>query len=274
MGSFFLFDVLQYPRSILDDSPFTMKNQISISLWLLLLWAACGQPSRDLPISPVGQNILQLPHAQRFPAIQAEVYLVDHFLTDTECDQLVSIIKNHLVPSRVTAQDTEPDKYKDQKIRTSSTAYLSLLSDPVEKAFVDTIQQKISDVLGIPSALQEGIQGQHYCPGQEFKEHLDAFTPDTKEWIKVGGPVRGNRTWPVMIYLNNVEQGGGTYFSRLNHRFLPQKAQAVIWNNLYDDGRRNLAVYHSGEPVEKGEKTIITQWFRQYSKAAPQESSN
>lgn len=207
---------------------------------------------------------MQQANVRKFSSDKLELYVIDQFLADAESDRLVGIIKKHLTPSKITRQSTEPEKYSRQKVRTSSTAYLSSLSDPDEKAFVDTITQKISQALGISPAHAEGIQGQHYQPGQEFKEHLDAFDPDSLEWEHVSGPTRGNRTWTFMIYLSDVEEGGSTYFSKLDHAFDPQKGQAVVWNNLNKDGTRNLAAYHSGQPVVSGTKVIITQWFRQH----------
>ena len=138
-----------------------MHNKASLSLWLLLLWGACNQPAPDMPTSAGGQKILQLPYAKKFPSPHVELYTVAHFLSDAACDQLKNLIKGHLVPSRITGQDTDPDKYKHQKIRTSSTAYLALLRDPAEQAFVDLIRQKISQALGIPRSRQFGDHRAH-----------------------------------------------------------------------------------------------------------------
>ncbi len=246
-----------------------MKHPNNLPIGLLLLLAvtsscnACHQRPPTAPPSPQGQELLQQAHARKFPSDKLELYVIDHFLADAECDQLVAIIKRHLTPSRITGQRTEPDKYRNQKIRTSSTAYLSSLSSADEKAFVDAITQKISQAIGIPASYAEGMQGQHYQPGQEFKEHLDAFDRTAPEWKHASGPTRGNRTWTFMIYLNDVEQGGATHFLKLKHTIRPRKGQAIVWNNLNQAGTRNPAAYHSGRPVLKGTKTIITQWFRQ-----------
>ena len=57
-------------------------------------------------------------------------------------------------------------------------------------------------------------------------------------------------------------EGGGTRFTSLNHTFQPKAGLAVLWNNLRPDGTGNPATMHSGEPVTKGHKVIITKWFR------------
>ena len=66
-----------------------------------------------------------------------------------------------------------------------------------------------------------------------------------------------------MIYLNDVEEGGETFFPFLSIAFYPKKGQALIWNNLSFDGMPNKQTLHQGKPVLKGSKAIITKWFRE-----------
>jgi len=61
---------------------------------------------------------------------------------------------------------------------------------------------------------------------------------------------------------NDVEQGGGTRFFAIDKTFQPQQGRAIVWNSLYPDGSVNRNTLHAGLPVEKGEKIIITKWFR------------
>ena len=68
-----------------------------------------------------------------------------------------------------------------------------------------------------------------------------------------------------MIYLNDVIEGGETEFPKLNKSFIPKKGTALIWNNLNEDGSLNSNTIHQAHPVLKGEKTVITKWFRQAS---------
>ena len=68
-----------------------------------------------------------------------------------------------------------------------------------------------------------------------------------------------------MIYLNEVKEGGATEFPKLNKTFSPSEGKALIWNNLNEDGTPNESTMHQAHPVTKGNKTIITKWFRQAS---------
>jgi prolyl 4-hydroxylase len=181
-----------------------------------------------------------------------QLYILDNFLSEQECDAIVDIINQNLRPSTVTVEST--DKY----FRTSRTSDLSVLNPPA----VQTLDEKIARTLGIRLAYSEGIQAQRYDVGQEFKPHTDFFEPGTPEYEKFGGD-RGNRTWTFMVYLNTVPKGGGTKFSAVNRIFYPQKGRAVVWNNLYPDGTVNRDTQHAGMPVEEGHKVIITKWFRE-----------
>jgi prolyl 4-hydroxylase len=66
-----------------------------------------------------------------------------------------------------------------------------------------------------------------------------------------------------MIYLNDVEEGGATWFPQAGVRFRPRRGLLLIWNNMALDGKANPATLHEGMPVETGVKYIVTKWFRE-----------
>ena len=132
-------------------------------------------------------------------------------------------------------------------------------------SFINSIDKKICDTLGIDSSFSEPIQAQRYTVTQQFKPHTDFFSEDEYDEHCV---YQGNRTWTFMIYLNTVQEGGETYMCKINKKFIPQSGTALIWNNLNQNGRGNENTLHSGEPVLKGSKYIITKWFRQKSASA------
>jgi len=198
--------------------------------------------------------LLQHP-PQKLRPIEPEVvqlFTLDDFLSEAECDAIVAIANGQLRPSTVTVENG--DKY----YRTSRTCDLSLLKHPT----VTALDLKIAKTMGIRPEYSEGIQAQRYDVGQEFKKHTDYFEPGTDEYVRFAAE-RGNRTWTFMVYLNDGMEGGGTRFFSIERTFQPKKGQAVIWNNLYRDGTPNPDTLHSGEPVTSGHKIIITKWFRE-----------
>ena len=146
----------------------------------------------------------------------------------------------------------------DEAFRTSSTCDLSLLGDPR----VEALDHRAARLLGLNPAYSEGVQGQHYAPAQQFKPHTDFFEPHTPEYAEHCAG-KGNRTWTFMVYLNDVPEGGETHFPRLGRRVRPRKGMALAWNNLNADGSPNRDTLHAGLPVIRGEKVVITKWFRE-----------
>lgn len=143
-------------------------------------------------------------------------------------------------------------------MRTSRTSDIGQLDSPD----VRRIDDRIAEGLGIHWSYSESIQAQRYDVGQEFKPHHDYFAPGTLDY-KAYCQFMGQRTWTFMVYLNDVEQGGGTRFRKLDRIFVPQQGKALIWNNLNADGSVNPDTIHQGLKVRAGVKYIITKWFRE-----------
>lgn len=189
------------------------------------------------------------PNAASFKSDSIDLRLVDDFLSAEECIKLIELIKAKLRPSSVANFQV------DNNVRTSRTCDLGQMNDP----FVKEIDIRICKLLGIHEAYTEVLQGQYYEVGQEFKAHTDFFDPHEFEQHC---SQYGQRTYTVMIYLNDVEQGGETTFRHINIGFKPMTGQAVIWNSLNPDGTPNMNTLHQAKPVEKGFKAVITKWFR------------
>ncbi len=185
-----------------------------------------------------------------------KLYSFENFLTEDECDTLIEYIDKNKVKSRTVNQNGE-DEYSHY--RTSSTCYIN----ESNLSFVKNLDEKICNASNEKYYLGENIQGQHYSVGQEFKEHTDYFQGKGYE---ANCGEQGNRTTTFMIYLNDVEEGGATFFPRLNKRFYPKKGMALMWKNLDIYGEPDEDLRHTGEPILKGNKYIITKWFRQRAK--------
>jgi prolyl 4-hydroxylase len=215
---------------------------------------ACGSPEIDYPaiarcrLTRLDSGI----PVQQVLTAKLQLYVLDGFMNDQECDRVIEISRQHLRPSTMTTGD------RDKDYRTSTTCDLALLDDP----FISRIDEKISRTLGIRLPYSEGIQAQRYEAGQEFKQHTDYFVPGTEEYDAYAG-YRGQRTWTFTVYLNEEMTGGGTRFFAIDKTFAPRKGTAIIWNNLTANGRPNPHTLHAGLPVKTGHKIIITKWFRE-----------
>ena len=235
-----------------EASVLNLLNDIAASLEVPDKPAASARLDYSALANP---PLLQRPRSTGLRQIETELlqlFTLDDFLSEAECESIISIANRHLRPSTVTVDSG--DKY----YRTSRTCDLSLLELPQ----IAALDLKIATTLGIRPEYSEGIQAQRYDVGEQFKKHTDYFEPGTAEYARFAAQ-RGNRTWTFMVYLNEGMEGGGTRFFSIDTSFQPKRGQAVIWNNLHRDGTTNRNTLHSGEPVSAGHKLIITKWFRE-----------
>lgn len=195
--------------------------------------------------------------AKKFAFPFTQIYQFDNFLTKKECEELMMASNAVLRPSTVSdANDTSVTS----TYRTSKTADLHYFASP----YLNYIDNKIADFMGLYHFLGETLQTQKYNPGQYYKEHCDYFFPLTKEF-KTYTEWMGQRTWTFMVYLNDVEEGGETYFKHLKLRIKPEQGKAVFWNNLYRNGVPNPKTMHEATPPKSGDKYVITKWWRSWS---------
>ncbi|MFC4410076.1 2OG-Fe(II) oxygenase [Chungangia koreensis] len=173
------------------------------------------------------------------------IVVLGSVLDDEECDALIQLAKDRLQRSKIGMTKEVSD------IRTSSGAFLTDINNEILKR----VEKRVSSIMGIPIEHGEGLHILNYKPGQEYKAHYDYFAPASKA-------ASNNRIATLVLYLNDVEEGGSTYFPKLNFSVSPQKGMAVYFEYFYNDQTLNELTLHGGAPVEKGEKWIATQWMR------------
>ena len=183
------------------------------------------------------------------------IFEVKHFLEPKECEQMIEIIRENCARSSIIDYDTGGNSISD--FRTSSTANLYRKMGDI----IGLVEDKLIKYLNIPEKFTEQIQGQYYQVGQQFKPHFDTLFP-TSDSMKEAIEKSGNRTWTAMIYLNDVEEGGETKFTKINYSAKPEKGKLLIWQDTQDGENINNSM-HWGMPVIKGEKFVLTKWFRE-----------
>lgn len=200
--------------------------------------------------SSVRKRLTNDPGIYRIPTDKAEIFAVGDFFSPAECERMTALIDSVARPS--TLHDTA----YVAKFRTSYSGNF----DPWDP-FVMSISRRIDDLLGLPPAIGETIQGQRYLPGQEFKPHCDWFYPYQPYW-EVERKRGGQRSWTAMAFLNAVEEGGQTHFVEVGAAIEPKPGVLLVWNNAQPDGTPNEGTLHAGTPVVKGVKYVLTKWYR------------
>jgi len=199
----------------------------------------------------VRERVLRTPNAFKIPAQGLDIFVVREFLTPSECAEVIALIDKDRIPSGLLAPSADPE------FRTSESCNLRL-----EDRANQMVEAKINRLTGIEPTHGETIQGQRYAVGQQFKPHHDFFYTSQPYWPEMEKQ-GGQRTWTAMIFLNEPEAGGQTYFPKANVRVTPRTGNLLLWNNLDQYGEPNMYSLHTGCPVEAGIKYIITKWYRE-----------
>ena len=206
-----------------------------------------GHPSAAITAQP----ILASPGVQKLPSPKLTLFVARRFLSADLCAALIEQIDAVRRPSTIA------DPNGDAGYRTSETGDLSAADAQVQE-----VERRIAGFTGLDGAHGEPLQGQRYAVGQEFKGHTDYFEPGGADYATYCS-VAGNRTWTVMIYLNEPEAGGATRFKAVDKIIQPETGKLVCWNNRRPDGSLNPATLHQGMKVRRGVKYVITKWFRE-----------
>jgi len=196
--------------------------------------------------------------AERIDYPFTQIYFYKNFLSYQECEELIKCINQS---TRKSTLANDKDEAVTSDYRTSETADLHYF--PTE--LILDIDDKLEALTELDPFIGEAMQAQKYTPGQYYKEHWDFFPPREKKQYKVYCEWMGQRTWTTMMYLNDVEEGGETYFKHLNLKVKPEPGLLLAWNNLYRDGKPNYKTMHEALPPIKGDKYVITKWWRSWA---------
>ncbi|WP_243523774.1 2OG-Fe(II) oxygenase [Bacillus pseudomycoides] len=171
------------------------------------------------------------------------IVVLENVLSDEECEELIELSKNSMRRSKIGASR------EVNNIRTSSGTFLE------GNETVAKIEKRVSLIMNIPVEYGEGLHVLKYTPGQEYKAHYDYFAEHSRA-------AENNRISTLVMYLNDVEEGGETYFPKLDLSIAPKKGSAVYFEYFYNDKSLNELTLHGGASVIKGEKWVATQWMR------------
>lgn len=199
----------------------------------------------------ITRNLANWPGIQRVPSPRLEMFQLRDFVPAGLGQALIQLIEAKRRPS--TIADDMGDKY----FRTSETCDLA-----ADEPAVLEFEQRLLALNGIDPKFGEPLQGQRYDIGQEFKPHSDWFNPGGADYEKYCA-VAGQRTWTFMVYLNDVDAGGGTRFKALKKTFKPEAGKLLCWNNRKTDETVNSHTVHHGMKVRKGMKYVLTKWYRE-----------
>ncbi|HTN66102.1 MAG TPA: 2OG-Fe(II) oxygenase [Burkholderiaceae bacterium] len=207
------------------------------------------QPGNALRI---GEHVIQV----RLTLERPRLIVFDNVLTADECTQLIALSRSKL--ARSTTVDETTGRAEIHAHRTSSGTFFAINETP----FIARLDARIAALMQLPVENGEGLQILNYQVGGEYKPHYDYFPPEqpgSAAHIANGG----QRVATLIVYLNQVEEGGGTVFPELGLSVAPAPGSAVYFAYCNSKDQIDPLTYHGGNPVIRGEKWIATKWMRQ-----------
>lgn len=196
----------------------------------------------------------------------ANIWTIDEFVTQNECDTLMRHGLPRLQRATVAAEDGSSVISVHRKAQQAMYDSYHEINDPLSSLYKRVLN--ITHLLtgyDIPTEGQEGFTIIQYNVGDQYTPHCDASCD--------GQPhIPGGRVVTALFYCKVPELGGSTTFTNSNVYIKPVNRTAAFFSYKGPEftssgGSDNLMdplqlTEHSGCPVRKGEKWAIALWMR------------
>jgi len=170
------------------------------------------------------------------------IYMVENFLSSDECKYIINLSHKKVRKSLVV--DPKTGRGVTHPSRTSESCYHAY--------DIKWLISRVNRLTGVSQQFQEPTQVARYVTGQFYESHLDALDNPGHD---------GQRIGTVLMYLNNVPSGGGTFFNELNLRVQPKEGSAIVFFPAKMDGTIDNKALHTAENASDL-KWVSQVWLR------------
>jgi TPR repeat protein len=223
-------------RSVPDDPPERNWRRIAQSIetshWLL---------------APPGETLHERPLVRSFADLA----------TDPVCEWLENRARGSTL-RRALIYDAGQGGTVSDHMRSNSIVGFDLADLDVVQA---ALQWRMAAACGVPVANAEGPTILHYSVGEQITNHFDFLNPDIADYERLIEQ-RGERIITFLLYLNDDYDGGETDFPRLGVRNKGRRRGGLFFTNALPNGKPDVRMVHAGLPPMRGEKWIVSQFFR------------
>jgi len=191
------------------------------------------------------------------------IITMDNFLTEEECNFLIQSGYERGYERSVDVGGLNFDgtfAATESVKRTSTNTWCNEKSGCKSNPHVQRIMTRLETITNITAKNYEDMQILKYEVGQFYKLHHD-YVPAQKD--RLCGP----RILTFFLYLNDVDEGGGTRFTDLDIVISPKKGRALLWPSVLNDdpSLRDGRTRHEALTVEKGTKYAANAWIHLYN---------
>lgn len=214
---------------------------------------------QQMPYIDIERNRVAAPDREvelLFVLKQPQVILLGNVLSMEECDAIVAHCGTRYTRSTVTGEADGASVVHEG--RTSEMAFIQR----GEAEVAERIERRLAALAHWPAECGEPFQLQKYGSTQEYRPHFDWLDPDSsghRSHLQRGG----QRLATFILYLSDVEQGGGTVFPGIGLEVFPKKGNALWFLNTDANHQPDRQTLHGGAPVVSGTKIIANKWLRQ-----------
>lgn len=183
------------------------------------------------------------------------IAVLNGVIDPAECAELIAQARGKL--ARSTTVDDATGQSLVHAARTSDGGYFSRDETPL----VSRLDRRFAGLMGLPHEHGEGLQVLCYGVGGEYRPHHDFFAPGgagARRHMARGG----QRVATMVVYLNDVEEGGETQFPEVGLSAMPRLGSAAYFSYVGRDGAPDPRLLHASAPVRRGEKWVATKWMR------------
>ena len=190
--------------------------------------------------------------------------VLEKFLTPDECQHLQDLGHQEGYHLSSDVEGATTAKYSAARTSTNAWCIGRCAQDPVVQAVTD----RMVNLTGIPYENYEYLQLLRYEQGQHYHRHHDFADYHLDRQY-------GARVLTVFLYLNTVEEGGGTNFPVVNVTVEAKMGRAVIWPSILNDRpkERDDRTDHAALHVIKGIKYGANAWIHQNNFRIPYSSN-
>ncbi|KAK3603582.1 hypothetical protein CHS0354_017296 [Potamilus streckersoni] len=123
---------------------------------------------------------------------------------------------------------------------------------PGENRFSAVFAHRVQQAMGLIESNGGKFQITAYHEGAGYKTHTDCIV-DSQD--------QRDRVATVLVYLQDVQEGGKTEFPELGIWVKPKKGRALLWNNMNENGKCEPMSIHNASKVVTGHKYILQRWY-------------